>query len=127
MVRITSRAAKIAPLMRQGLLKIIKAAITCKRIATTEVIIPCKYKLYGDDLEECDICHYWYFFGKGFKSQRNVCNECCDILMRSINLNDIAILNIQGVDYNCIISSMNKSDTINVLQKDDLTEEKGVT
>ena len=120
--------------MRQGFLKIIKAEITCKRIATTEgmwmqgggIQIPCKYKLCRDDLKECDICHYWYFSDKGFKSQPNVCSECCDIIMMSINLNNNTILNIQGVDYNCIINSISKSDTINVLQNDDLTEEKGV-
>ena len=23
--------------------------------------------------KECDICHYWYFFNRGFKFQPNVC------------------------------------------------------
>ena len=36
MVKIASWAAKIAPLMKQDFLKIIKAQITCKRIAATE-------------------------------------------------------------------------------------------
>ena len=36
MVRIASWAAKIAPLMKEDLLKIIKAEITCKRIVATE-------------------------------------------------------------------------------------------
>ena len=44
----------------------------------------------------------------------------------SINFNDIAILNIQGVDSRCIINSIRKCDTVNVLQNADLTEEKVV-
>ena len=64
-----------------------------------------KYKLYGDDSRECDICHYWYFLDKGLKSQANVCNECCDLQMIDIKLNRIGILNIQVVDYHCIINS----------------------
>ena len=44
--------------------------------------------------KECDICHYWYFLNYSFKFQLNVCNRCYDLLMMSINLNDIAILNI---------------------------------
>ena len=36
MVRITSRAAKIAPLMRQGFIETIKAEITGIRIAAAE-------------------------------------------------------------------------------------------
>ena len=44
--------------------------------------------------KECEVCHYWYFLHKSFKSPSNVCNACHDLLMMSINLNDIAILNI---------------------------------
>ena len=54
--------------------------------------------------KEWDICHYWYFLSKGFKFQANACNWCHDVLMTFMNLSDIAILNIQGTDYCCIIS-----------------------
>ena len=39
-----------------------------------------------------------------FKFQPNACNRCHNLLMISVNLNDIAILNIKGSDYHCIIS-----------------------
>ena len=55
-----------------------------------------------------DICHYWYFSNKGFKFQPNVCNGCHDLLMMSVNLSDIAILNIKGADYRCIIGRISK-------------------
>ena len=42
---------------------------------------------------------YYY----SFKFQPNVCNRCHNLLM-SLNLSDIAILNIKGSDYCCIIS-----------------------
>ena len=45
--------------------------------------------------KECDICHYWYFLNKGFKFEPNVSNRCHNLLMMSVNLRDIAILNIQ--------------------------------
>ena len=25
--------------------------------------------------KECDICHFWYFLGPGFKFQPNACNK----------------------------------------------------
>ena len=53
--------------------------------------------------KECDICYYWYFLNKGFKFLPNVSGRCHDFLM-SMNLSDIAILNIKGSDYCCIIS-----------------------
>ena len=54
--------------------------------------------------KKCDICHYWYFLFYTFKSQPNICNGCHDLLMMSMNVSDIAILNIKGSDYHCIIT-----------------------
>ena len=44
----------------------------------------------------------------------------------SINLNDIAILNIRDVDYCCIINGISKNDATNLLQNANLTEGKGL-
>ena len=71
--------------------------------------------------KECDICHYWYFLNYSFKFQPNVCNRCHDLLMMSMNLSDIAILNIKGSDYRCIISLTSKNEAINLMQNADLT------
>ena len=38
-----------------------------------------------------------------------------------MNLSNITILKIHGVDYNCIITGISKSETVNILQKTDLT------
>ena len=58
--------------------------------------------------KECIICHYWYFSDKRFRFQPAVCNGYHDVLM-SIYINSIAILNIHGVDYRCIINGIGKS------------------
>ena len=57
---------------------------------------------------ECCICHYWLFLNYSFKFQPNVCNRCDDLLMMSLDLSDIAILNIKGSDYRCIITYLVK-------------------
>ena len=75
--------------------------------------------------KECDICHYWYFLNYSFKFQPNVCNRCHDLLMMSLNLSDIAILNIKGSDYHHIIVLISKNETINLLKNADLTEKSG--
>ena len=75
--------------------------------------------------KECDIFHYWYFLDKGFKFQPYVWNECHDFLMISINLNDIATLNIHGAGYRCIISGISKNEVVNLLQKEYLNEKSG--
>ena len=47
-----------------------------------------------NELKECDICHYWCLLNNGFKFQPNVCNECHDLVIMSMNLSDITLLNI---------------------------------
>ena len=75
--------------------------------------------------KESDVCHYSYFLNFSFKFQPNVCNRCHDLLMMSMNLSDIAILNIKGSDYRCIISLISKSEVVNLLQNADLTKKSG--
>ena len=75
--------------------------------------------------KEYDICYYWYFLNYSFKFQPNVYNRCHDLLMMSMNLSDIAILNIKGSDYCCIISLISKNEAINLMQNADLTEKSG--
>ena len=55
-------------------------------------------------LKEQDICHYWYFLNYSFNFQPDICNRCHDSLMMSMNLSDMAILNIKGSYYCCIIA-----------------------
>ena len=45
-----------------------------------------------------------------------------DLLMMSMNLSDIAILNIKGSNYDCVFSLSSKNKAINLLKNIDLTE-----
>ena len=58
--------------------------------------------------KECDICYYWYFLNFSFQFQPNVFNICRDLLMMSMNLSDIANLNIKCSDYCCINNLISK-------------------
>ena len=73
--------------------------------------------------KECNLCHYYYFLNYGFKFQPNACH---DLLMMSINLSNIAILNIKGSNCLCVISLISKNDAINLLQNADFTQKIGV-
>ena len=65
------------------------------------------------------ICHYWYFLIKGFKFQPNAYNGYQGVLM-SMNLNDIAILNVRSIDYCCIINGISKSEPMGLLRNSSL-------
>ena len=49
---------------------------------------------------------------------------CHGFLIISINLSDIAILNIEGSDYHCIISLISKNKAIDFMQNAYFTEKK---
>ena len=66
--------------------------------------------------KEYIVCHHWYSINKVFKSQADVCSGRHYVSMMSINLNDIAILKICGIDYCCIINGISKSKAINLLK-----------
>ena len=46
--------------------------------------------------------------------------------MISVNLSDIAILNMKASDYRCIISLISKNEAINLWQNVDLTKKKQI-
>ena len=75
--------------------------------------------------KECMVCHYWYFKDVGFKFERHVCNKYHDVLMTAYELKDIAILNVKGVDFRCILWGISRDETINRLNNSVLRD-KGV-
>ena len=62
------------------------------------------------------------FLDKGFKFQTALCSSCHDVVMMSMKLNNIAILNIHGFDYHCIVNGMSKKGVVNILKKADLSK-----
>ena len=48
--------------------------------------------------KEFNIWQYWYFLNYSFNFQPNIYDRSHDLLIMSVNLSDIAILNIKGSD-----------------------------
>ena len=42
------------------------------------------------------------------------CNGFHDILMMTYELKNIAMLNVKGIDYRCVLWNMTKNDAINI-------------
>ena len=78
-------------------------------------------------MKKCMICHCWYFLYCKCKYEQEVCDGCQDISMMAYELENIAILNISGVDYRCVIWGMSRSDTINKLNNDVSINKYGVS
>ena len=75
--------------------------------------------------KECMRCHYWYFNDVGFKFEPDLCNKCHDILMTPYELKNIAIWNVKGVAFRCILWGISRDEVVNRLNNSVL-EDKGV-
>ena len=73
----------------------------------------------------CMHCHYWYFKEAGFKFELHVCNKCYDVLMTAYELKNIAILNVKGADFKCILWGISGDEAVNRLNNS-LLESKGL-
>ena len=71
------------------------------------------------------LCHYWYFKDVGLKFEPHVCNKCHDVLMTSYELENIATLNVKGIDFRCILCGISRDEANNRLNNSVL-EDKGV-
>ena len=70
------------------------------------------------------ICHYWYFKDIFMNLNHIVCSKCHDISMMIYEFKNIAILNVKGVDYGCVLWNRTKHDAINGLNNSKL-DDKG--
>lgn len=78
--------------------------------------------------KECNISHYYYCLDKGFMFMSYVIMMSVikpTNLMKSVNPNSIAILNICVINCRCVINSVNKSEAINSLKNANLSEKNG--
>ena len=66
--------------------------------------------------KERNICQYRYLLNS-LRLQPTIGKRCNDLLIMSVEINDIAILNIRRVDFHCIISGISKDMATNLMQK----------
>ena len=73
--------------------------------------------------KECMLCQYSYFKDAGFKFEPHVCNKCHYVLMTAYELKNIAILNVKGVDFRCILWGISRDEAVNRLNNSVLEHE----
>ena len=69
------------------------------------------------------LSHYSNFKDAGFKFEPHVCNKCHDILMTAYELKNIAILNVKGYNFRCILKDISRDESVNRLNNSVLEDE----
>ena len=61
-----------------------------------------------NESREFKFCHYWYFLNKNFSYDPFTCDGCYDMVQRSADFTNIAIVHIKKTAYRIYFQHMNK-------------------
>ena len=76
--------------------------------------------------KEYNTCHYWYFKGIGFKYESYLCNGCHDLMQKATRFNNVAIVYVKENSYRIHFWCMSKDDAINIINRSNLADKRGV-
>ena len=75
--------------------------------------------------KECMFCHYWYYLNKNFSYGPFTCDGCYDIVQRSTDFKNIAIVHIKKTAYRIYFQHMSKHEAKIIMNKLDLIGKTG--
>ena len=75
--------------------------------------------------KECMFCHYWYFLNKNFSYGPFTCDGCYDMVQRSTDFKNIAIVHIKKTAYRIYFRHMIKHKAKKIMNKFDLIGKTG--
>ena len=75
--------------------------------------------------KECMLCHYWYFLEKSFSYGPYLCDGCCNIMQKSNDLKNIAIVHIKQSADRIYFLYMSKREAKILMTNSNLINKKG--
>ena len=76
--------------------------------------------------KQCMLFHYWYFLDKNFSYGPHLCNCCYNIMQKSMDLKNIAIVYVRGSAYRIHFWYMSKRKAISLMNNSNLSEKMGI-
>ena len=82
--------------------------------------------------KECMFCHYWYFLDKNFSYGPYLCDGCYNIMQKSKDSKNIAIVYVKGSAYRIHFWYMSKHKrkhkrkAISLMTNSNLIDKKGI-
>ena len=74
---------------------------------------------------ECSLCKFFYFLNKNFSYGPYLCNDCYDMSLKAISMQNLAVINHNG-NHDCInFAFISKEDAFNLVKKAVIIDKKG--
>ena len=72
------------------------------------------------------LCHYWYFLDENFSYGPYLCNDCYNIMQKSINFENIAIVHVKKSVCRIYFLYMSKHEAKKLMTTSNLIDKKGI-
>ena len=76
--------------------------------------------------KECMLCHYWYFLNKNFSYGPYLCDGCYNIMQKSNDFKNIAIVHVKKSAYRIYFLYMSKRKAKSLMNNSNLIDKMGV-
>ena len=74
---------------------------------------------------ECMFCHYWYYLNKNFSYGPFTCDGCYNMVQKSTNFKNIAIVCVKKSAYRIYFNDISKHTAKKLMKKFDLFGKTG--
>ena len=76
--------------------------------------------------KECMLCHYWYFLDKNFSYGPYLCDGCYNIMQKSMDFKNIAIVYVKRSAHRIRFWYMSKRKAISLMTKSNVIEKMSI-
>ena len=76
--------------------------------------------------KECKLCYYWYFLNKNFSCGLYLCDGCYNMMQKSNDFKNIAIVHVKKSAYRIYFLYMSKREAKKLMNNSNLIDKKGV-
>ena len=76
--------------------------------------------------KECMLCHYWYFLNKNFSYGPYLCDGCYNIMQKSVDFKNIAIVRIRKSAYRIYFQYMSKHEAKKLMTGSNIIDKMGI-
>ena len=74
---------------------------------------------------KCMFCHYWYYLNKNYSYSPFTCDRCYNIVQRSTDFKNIAIVHVKSKAYRIYFKDISKHKAKKLMNKFDLVGKTG--
>ena len=82
-------------------------------------------KKYKGTSRECSLYQFYYFLDKNFSYGLYLCNDCYDMSLKAISMQNLAIIKHNGNHYRVNFAFMSKKKAFNLIKNTIIIDKKG--